>query len=273
MAQDPGESWSELAATLKRLRIASGLSGPELARRTGWSQSKVSRIENRHTRPSVEDVRAWCRETDAHEEVAPHLAKLAIGVLGEHRSWASQNLAERQIEVGDLEIAAAQVRVYDPSLVSGLLQVPAYAEAMFRALGRDEEAAAEAVARRMKRQAALYMPGKTFVFILGEAALYWRPVGADIREAQLRQLLTIAERPNVEIRIQRLVTPAPALPMGFWLFDIPNEGTQGFVEYYAGEKILTQEETPPFIERFEALTAATEFGPAARALIEDALRA
>ncbi|MFJ9949115.1 helix-turn-helix domain-containing protein [Kitasatospora sp. NPDC091207] len=56
MTHDPGragEQRRDLAAALKDLRRASGLSGERLAVRCGMSQSKISRVENGKALPSV----------------------------------------------------------------------------------------------------------------------------------------------------------------------------------------------------------------------------
>ncbi|MEV0409210.1 helix-turn-helix transcriptional regulator [Streptomyces sp. NPDC050448] len=71
-AEQLGESGTELASLLRDLRKRAGLSGDRLAARCNMSQSKVSRIENGRTRPSLVDVEQILRALDAPRELPLH---------------------------------------------------------------------------------------------------------------------------------------------------------------------------------------------------------
>ena len=58
-----------LGARLGELRRDAGLTGRELAHLCGWHESKVSRIEHAKTTPSAEDIRAWCEQCGAPDQV------------------------------------------------------------------------------------------------------------------------------------------------------------------------------------------------------------
>ncbi|BCJ51811.1 hypothetical protein Asp14428_32860 [Actinoplanes sp. NBRC 14428] len=81
---DPGEPSSDaraaLASRLRELREDAGLSTTRLAAELSWSQSKVSEIENRRTKPSVTDVQAWVTATGASDEVAAELMDVADSI-------------------------------------------------------------------------------------------------------------------------------------------------------------------------------------------------
>ncbi|MFJ8582059.1 helix-turn-helix domain-containing protein [Micromonospora sp. NPDC093277] len=70
-----------LAAQLRDLREEAGLSTTRLAATLGWSQSKVSKIENRHTKPSVSDVQAWTAATNAPNDVTTELADVVMWAI------------------------------------------------------------------------------------------------------------------------------------------------------------------------------------------------
>src|SRR5437667_3895398 len=76
-----------LGEALRRLREAAGLNQRELARRTGWQQPKVSRLENGHTVPSDDDIAAWVRVVGADESAQTELANLAEQITTEAIAW------------------------------------------------------------------------------------------------------------------------------------------------------------------------------------------
>jgi transcriptional regulator with XRE-family HTH domain len=77
---DPTATFHALGLRLRLLRRQAGLSGPQLAARLGWSQSKVSRIEtDRHAAPA--DVKAWLDATTDDPAVHTEVAALAERAL------------------------------------------------------------------------------------------------------------------------------------------------------------------------------------------------
>src|ERR1051326_528746 len=81
------EQAQRLAGELRRLRDLSGLSGRELARRMGTSQSKGSRIESGTTAPSLPEVTAWASAIGVSTEVHDSLVVLAEAASTEVQSW------------------------------------------------------------------------------------------------------------------------------------------------------------------------------------------
>ena len=275
--QDPDVRWAELAAALRQLRIASGLSGPALAQRNGWSQSKVSKIENKVTRPSVEDVTAWARTTGAPAERVQELAQVTTEVLTFHRSWRrslSAGLAARQRGVAAVEAAATSVRVFQTHAIPGLLQVPEYAEQIFRMLDDAEVGGvAEAVAARMNRQSALYRADKSFTFLLGEGALRWVPAFEDVRQAQADRILAMQGRPNITIAVLPFSVKWPVLSaLSFTIFNVPDDPTI-LVEDSDGERLLTGDvHVSRYENRFSKAMSAAVTGAAARKIIAQTAR-
>ncbi|MBO0852334.1 MAG: helix-turn-helix transcriptional regulator, partial [Nocardia sp.] len=58
-----------LGARLRELRLSAGLSGSELARRAGWHQTRVPKIEYGKTKPSEPDIRLWCELTGTQDQL------------------------------------------------------------------------------------------------------------------------------------------------------------------------------------------------------------
>ncbi|WP_330250845.1 helix-turn-helix domain-containing protein [Nocardia sp. NBC_00565] len=59
-----------LGENLRALRLNAALSGAELARRNGWHQTKISKIEYGRIKPSHDDIRAWCEHSNGAEPEA-----------------------------------------------------------------------------------------------------------------------------------------------------------------------------------------------------------
>jgi Domain of unknown function (DUF5753) len=215
------------------------------------SQPKVSRIETGGSVPRLGDVQAWARATNAPAEDLAELEGLLAQIATEARSWRLVNrlgLAPRQREIAELERSAHAIRIFQPVMVPGLLQVADYARrvmAMTYTGGPDIEAA---LAVRMRRQDILFDQGKQFEFIITEGALRWRPGPADMRH-QLDRLLSIASLPNITLA----VVPFGEGPMPFLhpfvVFELEDE-TLVTVETYSTELQLHD---PQDIERYRTV--------------------
>jgi transcriptional regulator with XRE-family HTH domain len=268
-----------LAAGLKELHEKSGLSGVELARLAGWSQSKVSRIENRLTKPSSDDVRTWAGHTGASEDETVALLNLADDLATIARTWRAvhrEGLAAAQRRVAAYEERSTGVTNLETNVVPGLLQVPAYAERMLR--GRDASTThdvREAVAARMNRQAILFDPARTFTFVITEAVALYRPGGADVHAAQAHRLLEMEQLPNVTLGVLPFSSSGdwPVIPSDGWMvFHIPGEVTV-LSEAGGGEHLTTDEqEVTTFLHRTEQALEMALTGDAARELIRSAVQ-
>ena len=166
-----------LAERLRRLRKAAGLTGDRLAEMPGWPRSKVPKLENGRQMPTEADIRAWA-EACGQPEAIPELLDLLSEAQAVHRQWRHklrEGQAALQAEYDTLVRDAKRVRNFEIMLIPGLLQTPDYAR--YRALeavrlhGRRADERGATVAARMRAGEVLYDTGKTFEFIITEAAL------------------------------------------------------------------------------------------------------
>ncbi|WP_326595551.1 helix-turn-helix domain-containing protein [Streptomyces sp. NBC_01803] len=195
MSTDFQRARASLAARLRELRVEAGLTGRQLADCLGWTQSKISKLENGRQTPTVADLAAWAEAT-GDPGASAELAGRLRGLETQYRSWRRQ-LAGGYRSVQEAHGAQArQTRVrrsFDPTLVPGLLQTADYAHgvltryAALHTARRDIEAAVRA---RMRRQDILEESGRTFHFLLWEGALRARPCTSDVLSAQLEHLAT-----------------------------------------------------------------------------------
>jgi transcriptional regulator with XRE-family HTH domain len=226
-------AWPRLAGELQRLREAAGLTTRQLADQLGASQSKVTKLENARTVPSIEDVQAWAAATNAPVGQAARLVELAERTHTEAimlRAARRAGLPDLQRQVAESERAAMTIRVYYPTIIPGLLQTPDYARLVVTAVHRDRPDVAEAIAQRMQRQAILYEEARHLEFVIGEAALRWRYGSAAVQLGQLDRIRTVAMLPNVLIGVLPLSRETPAWHShGFTLFEDRTDDGDPFV--------------------------------------------
>jgi transcriptional regulator with XRE-family HTH domain len=199
------EQAQRLAGELHRLRDLSGLSGRELARRMGTSQSKVSRIESGTAIPSLPEVTAWASAIGASTGVHDSLVALAEAASTEAQSWrdALRRRPHAQDEIRALESSTRLLRTFQPSVVPGMLQTAEYARRVFSFLPATlaESDIPAAVAGRLSRQLALYETDRNFSFLITEGALRWRPGPPELMVAQLDRIASVSTLDNVSVGV------------------------------------------------------------------------
>ena len=203
----------ELATALRDLRRAAGLSGHALAARVYMSQTKIARIDTGRIVPNVTDVELIVYALDADAERSRELVSLARAANTEFQAGRLRARAGSAARQRDLQALEAQCRVqrhFLPTMVTGLIQTPAYArQALSWPEGRSPAAVEEIVNYKMQRQAILHQDNKQFVFLLTEAALRWRLLDSAGMAAQIDHITQIAGLANVTIEIIPLRTQVP----------------------------------------------------------------
>jgi transcriptional regulator with XRE-family HTH domain len=196
-----------------------------LAGRLGWTQSKVSKLENGRQTATADDLRAWATATGRPETFDELHARLR-GFESHIRSWRRQLAAgHRPVQDAWNELVAdtSVIQEWEPAMVSGLLQTADYARHVFIRYAelqnspRDTE---EAVRSRMKRQEWLYRPGSKLHVLLWEAALHALVCPPSVLAAQLDRLTGVVGMDTVELGIVPMgaLLEVPAAD-GFWIFD------------------------------------------------------
>jgi hypothetical protein len=99
------------------------------------SQAKLSCIENGRALPSPDEVRALAAAYGADQTEAERLAQLAaereIQFVDARVVLQAGRAHHFQQRVGEAEFGANLVRSYQPTMVLGVLQTPAYVSAVF----------------------------------------------------------------------------------------------------------------------------------------------
>jgi transcriptional regulator with XRE-family HTH domain len=214
-----------LGARLLELRTEGGLTGRQLAARLGWTQSKISKLESGKQTATVEDLTAWA-EGVGNPGAASELKARLRGAETSYRSWRRQLAAghrPRQDEAIEQSRRTSLTRAFESARVPGLLQTPDYARALltmaadFAESPKDTD---EAVRARMRRQEALYEPGRTFEFIVWEAALHARVAAPEVMAAQLDRLTGLVGLDTIKLGVIPLTVPLRRTPAhAFWIYD------------------------------------------------------
>ncbi|MFG3047574.1 helix-turn-helix domain-containing protein [Streptomyces sp. NPDC048202] len=193
-----------LGQELRKLRELKGMTAEEVADRLLVSQSKISRLENGRRSISQRDVRDLCGVYEVEDQrVVDSLMEMARDSR-QQGWWHTFGDIPYSVYIG-LESAAQSLRVYEPQLVTGLLQTHAYAEALVRG-ALPETSTAEIDKRvkvRMRRQERVTdesNPLRLWV-VLDEAALH-RVVGSRlIMREQLEHLIELSQLPHVTVQV------------------------------------------------------------------------
>ncbi|MFC0037425.1 helix-turn-helix domain-containing protein [Actinomadura rayongensis] len=274
MTLDPGRAGADrrqLAAALRDLRSASGLSGERLARRCHMSQSKISRIENGRTLPSITDVERILHALGADRDTGEELVRLARTANTEYqdvRASVRQGLHHRQRELAGLDADARRLSFFLPALISGLLQTPAYMKrAMDMAVEPAQGDTARAIALKLERQAVLHDASKAFDFLLTEQAVRWRLCPPETMCEQIDRIIALSRLDNVRIGVVHPGRDVEVGPMNtFTVYD----DRLVTVEIFTGRVVLRDPKDIAYHRRlFAYFERHALWGDDARALLAD----
>jgi transcriptional regulator with XRE-family HTH domain len=265
-----------LAARLREARLDAGLTGRELAERTGWQPSKVSRLENARTAPSDDDIRAWCGACDADEQ-APDLiaaSRTADSMYVQWRRLQRSGLRRLQESRVPLYESTRAFRVYSSNVVPGLLQTEEYATALLTDITRfhgTPNDVAEAVAARISRAHVIREGDHRFAFIVEESVLRHVVGGPDVMAGQLGYLIACMAFPSVSLGvIPAGVTRTVWTQETFSMFD----EERVHVELLTAAVTMTAPgEVVQYAKAFAELADMAVYGAQARALITSAIDA
>lgn len=184
-----------LGAELRRGRVAAGFSSQEaLAASLGFDRTVITKAETGERPPTPDVLAAWCTACHLDEDLLGRLAKLARSADGPIPAWFETYLeAERE---------AVMLRYWQPIIVPGLFQTAGYAQALFVAVGADDEQADDLVRARLDRQAILERAEPPHVVTVLDEAVLHRLIGSpQIMTEQLGYLAERATLPHVSVQV------------------------------------------------------------------------
>lgn len=194
-----------LGAALKTYRLAVKMDQVQAAEVIAAHQTRVSRIESGHVSARPLEIRAMLDAYGVRDsEVRQKLEDLAR--QSKRRGWWLEHAAHLRPDYLDhiaLEDDATYIREWQSVMVPGLLQTPAYAEAVVAASPHyiEPERAAQLVKVRMGRQRKVEEGGALYTAILWEAVVAHPLVSVEIHREQLSAILEIGKRQNVTVQV------------------------------------------------------------------------
>ncbi|WP_433500544.1 helix-turn-helix domain-containing protein [Sphaerimonospora sp. CA-214678] len=251
-----------LAAELRRLRVAAGLSQDDVERQTHINVATLYRIETAKAKPQVRTLKALLDlygVTDVQRADLMTLQKEAG-----KRGWLQEQDAELPGQYPtyiSFEAEARQICNYESLFVPGLLQTEAYARAVVRGVRptASEEDVEIRVAARLQRQKLLadeHRPG--FWAILDEGVLARMVGGPDVMREQIARLAEHARDPFVTVQVVPFAAGAhPGMPGSFVVMKFGSDDPDiVYVDSMAGDLFLEQEaELTRYNSIFEHLRA------------------
>lgn len=196
----------QLGKYLRNGREECGLTLRQAADLIGRSSSTLQRIEMGTVAARDGDLDALCK---VYGFDAGHTAAMkGLATQGNEKSWWYEYgdvMPENFDFFVGLEASAQRLTTYEPELVPGLLQTPAYASVLIRSVYPDDgaEEHARRVKLRMRRQMRItrkHQPA-TFDVILRESVLHGMVGGSKVMATQIKYLADIGTRPNVTLQI------------------------------------------------------------------------
>ena len=210
----PAVARQRVRRALRRFRDATPLSQGDVARKLGWSLSKMQRIEGGEVGISITDLRALLdlySVTDT--EMVESLIRDAVSsrrqryeIPQEHRKHLTVALRE----LIQFEKQASSIRTYQPNTYPGVLQTSVAAEAILSWWSDDNENRRIRHAARMSRKQDIIEPaaGPDYYLILDESVIK-RQISDDWTTAeQLEYLASASRRQRIHVRIVPLAKGA-----------------------------------------------------------------
>ncbi len=230
----------QLGRQLRHLRDAAHKTERDVEEAGLASRAKLWRIESGKTAIKIADVRALCWLYGADEATTDALAALATGTSA--RGWWEDygDVLPKwfSLYVG-LESAASEIRIYEPELIHGLLQTPAYLRAIYEAVYEangepiDEEAIQLQTKLRQERQQALTtrIPPLRLTAVFSAGVLARRVGSKALMREQISRLRELNRLDHVDIRVMPWDVGSHAAMHigGFAILDFPEEDDPAIV--------------------------------------------
>ena len=271
-----------LSRRLIEMRKKTGLSTPDVDARLHWERGRLQRIQsNRWSLPDVSTVRDLLRfynVSDKEQEEAIDLALHARARLW-WREYVGDSRDKNRVfenEFPGFENDAHRITIYLPLVIPGLLQTPAYMEALLQAGMKSPAWRKRAIEARLRRQQILDRTDGTaprLTAVITEASLMYHVGSNADRREQLAHLAAMSRRPNVDLRLIRFEDgPQPGMcgPINF--FDFPDDEDPSIVFMEtdtAVREVTSPEEARAYIDALGRVRSGSLAPAATTAYLEE----
>lgn len=257
-----------LAAEIIRLREDHGYSAERLGKSIGAGRQRISRLENGHVRPDLNEIMKILEEFRVGAKRWEQL--ITIAREAQERGWwesFADDMGHRQSLYANLEAGAATIREYHQTFVPALLQTREFTLARLDVdkasgpLAFDPDRAIEA---RAGRQRMLRRPGgPSYELIIDEVAIRRLPAPESVMRSQLRALVEASSARRTTIR----VLPVDARISGYrmprsafsiYTYPDPDDPVVVAVDTVTTDHVAIEpNEVKPYTELYDRLRDAT----------------
>ncbi|WP_069166826.1 helix-turn-helix domain-containing protein [Nocardia altamirensis] len=231
---------------LRSAREQAGIKQADAAKIIGCTPTKLSYMESGRTGQQPEEVAALLRSYGVAVEHVERTVQLAG--RADHGTWWApfkDVLPDWFRTFVGLEGLAAAQFAYGILVLPGQLQTPEYCAALLdNSLQIPQMDTAQVIKARMARQRLTDAKAPLqFRAVIEETMLDRIVGGASVMRAQLKHLLKMAERDNVELHVMPTqVTVHDGLPGEFTLLDFSEARSISYVEYHTGALYLQEQD-------------------------------
>jgi transcriptional regulator with XRE-family HTH domain len=255
-----GQALSLFADVLREARHRAGLSSDELGDKLGYSGATIRSVESGHRVPKP-DLAKRADEYFAYPRVF-ELMEEKLRDLPFPASYRPFVPHER---------AARVLRIFEPTLVTGLFQTPEYARAV---LGKrphvSDDEVENLLAARLARQEILTRDDPPLVYLVTDEAVLHRPIGsAEEMHAQLMHLADLATWRNTSIQVVPYGAGGHIGLLGaFTIAEMPDSSATVYLENVADGQTIEDSDRVAQVETcFDALRGDALSVSASRELI------
>lgn len=280
--QPPTVRLRRLAAELRALREAAGLTREEAAQQMAMNPSSLYRLEHAKTRPQR---RTLVTLLDKYGVTDPDQRRSLVELSrnATQLGWLQEfegELPEEYTTYISFEAEALSVRNYEGHLIPGLLQTEDYARALVAGvlphLGPDD--VGRRVEARLRRQSTITTRSEPLkLWAIVDEAVLRREIGnREVMAGQLGRLIEAGRQPHITIQVLPFRIGAhPGLHGAFALMDFPDAADPElvYVESMATALFLEREpEVKRYASVFEHLRAGALSPQDSVALIREIAR-
>jgi Domain of unknown function (DUF5753)/Helix-turn-helix domain len=222
-----------LSRRLIAMRQRTGLSTPQVDAKLHWERGRLQRIQsNRWSLPDISTVRDLLRFYNASDKEQEEAIDLALHART--RLWWREYLGDSkdknrvfENEFPGFENDAHRITIYLPLVIPGLLQTPAYMQALLQAGMKPPAWRKRAMEARLRRQQILERTDGTaprLTAVITEASLMYHVGSKADRRNQIDHMASMSQRPNVDLRLIRFEDgPQPGMCGPINIFDFPDD--------------------------------------------------
>ncbi|GGJ75340.1 transcriptional regulator [Pilimelia anulata] len=250
-----------LGIELARLRDASKMPAETLAQRIGIGRQRLSRLENGHIIPDLEEIMRLLETLGADQRCWTQVMDIARDAR--ERGWWerwTREMGPRQALYANLEAGAAAIFEYHLTFLPGLMQLPEFTR--FRAecdrdgLADDFQTERAVTCRRTRQQMIQRPGGPSYEVIIDELAIRRHTASPDLVAAQLEHIVAQA-RPQNSLCVRVLPLAArigshsvPRSAFSRYEYPDPDDPTIVTVDTVTSDLVLTE---PAEVTRYRTL--------------------